>query len=400
MTTTTPAPAGTGSEFISHCRRLYRSTLIDDIVPFWMRHGIDKQHGGIGNMLDDHGKVLGTDKYLWSQGRALWTFSALCNRIERRADWLAFADHIFEYLRTHGRDEQGKWMFRLDKDGNVLDRDLSIYVDGFVLAGMTEYFAATKNETALKLALETYHNIDRRLKTPGSYDIAPYHIPPGMKTHGVAMCFALFFFELGQVLSQKDIAENGLDHARQILNHFYQPQKDAVVEFVTTDGKFVDSPEGRACVPGHTIESMWFLISIFERAGDLPAVRKCCQIVKRNLELAWDEEYGGLILAIDIDGKDPPFWKFPTHKPWWVQAEALVATAYAHVHTGEAWCLEWHRKVQEFAFTHYPVPTGEWSQWVDRQGRRMGNAFLPVKDPFHLPRALIYLIELFETRIS
>src|SRR5439155_26984178 len=140
--------------------------------------------------------------------------------------------------------------------------------------------------------------------------------PPGMKTHGVAMCFALFFFELGQVLSRNDIAENGLDHARQILNHFYQPQKDAVVEFVTTDGKFVDSPEGRACVPGHTLESMWFLISIFERAGDLHAVRKCCQIIKRNLELAWDDEFGGLILAIDIDRRDPPFWKYPTHKPW------------------------------------------------------------------------------------
>ena len=71
-------------------------------------------------------------------------------------------------------------MFRLDKHGNVLDRDTSIYVDGFVLAGMTEYFAATRNETALQLALETYHNITRRLNTPGSYDVAPSHIPPGM----------------------------------------------------------------------------------------------------------------------------------------------------------------------------------------------------------------------------
>jgi hypothetical protein len=26
----------------------------------------------------------------------------------------------------------------------------------------------------------------------------------------------------------------------------------------------------------------------------------------------------------------------------------------------------------------------------------MGNLALPVKDPFHLPRALIYLIEVFE----
>src|SRR4051812_24864907 len=114
----------------------------------------------------------------------------------------------------HGRDEQGRWVFRLDKDGKLLDGDISIYVDGFVLAGMTEYYTATRNETALRLALETYDNILRRLQTPGSYDIAPYHLAPGMKTHGVAMVFALFFYELGQVLSRKDIADNGLDQAR------------------------------------------------------------------------------------------------------------------------------------------------------------------------------------------
>jgi N-acylglucosamine 2-epimerase len=87
------------------------------------------------------------------------------------------------------------------------------------------------------------------------------------------------------------------------------------------------------------------------------------------------------------------------YKPWWVQAEALVATAYAYAHTREPWCLDWHKKVQDYAFSHYPVKTGEWSQWVDREGRRMGNAFLPVKDPFHLPRALIHLVQVFEKRL-
>ena len=77
-----------------------------------------------------------------------------------------------------------------------------------------------------------------------------------------------------------------------------------------------------------------------------------------------------------------------------------MATAYAYQYTHEPWCLQWHRKVQQFAYAHYPVATGEWSQWVDREGKRMGNAFLPVKDPFHLPRALIYLIEILETRMN
>jgi N-acylglucosamine 2-epimerase len=390
----------TDESFIADSRRLYRRTLLDDVVPFWLRHGIDRKHGGIGNMLDDAGTVLGTDKYLWSQGRALWTFSALWNRIDRRPEWLAFADHIFNYLRAHGRDADGLWPFRLDKDGKLLDGNTSIYVDAFVMAGMTEYFRATKNKVAQQLATETYDVTLRRLNTPGSYQLAPYHLPPGMKTHGVAMIFSLFFYELGDALGRDDIKREGLNQAYQVLNHFYRPEKDAIVEFVTTDGRYVDSPEGRTCVPGHALESLWFQITIFERSGDRAAIDKCCRLIRRHLELAWDAEYGGLILAIDVDGVEPPYWKYPMHKPWWVQAEALVATAYAYAHTREAWCLDWHRKVQDFAFRHYPVETGEWSQWVDRQGKRMGNAFLPVKDPFHLPRALIHLIEVFEKRLG
>ncbi len=397
-------PSGAGPSYragyLSYCRQLYRKTLLDEVIPFWLRHGIDRQYGGLGNLLDDAGNVLSTDKYLWSQGRGLWTFSSLYTRVEPRREWLDVADHIFKYLCSHGRDEQGRWMFRLDKDGNVIDRDISIYVDGFVLAGMTAYYAATKNPEALRLATEAYQNTLSRVRSPGSYRVAPYDLPAGMKTHGVNMIFSLFYSDLGEVLSRPDISQNGLEMAREVLRDFYVRGKDAILEFITLDGRFVDTPQGRACVPGHALESLWFLISIFERAGDLDAIQTCCRLIKRHLELGWDKEYGGLILAIDIDGKTPVYWQHPMHKPWWVQVEALVATAYAHVHTGEPWCMDWHRKIQEFAFAHYPVPTGEWTQWVDRTGQRMGNAVLPVKDPFHLPRGVMQLMEIFENRIT
>src|SRR5512147_2523756 len=91
-------------QFLARSLDLYRRTLLDDIVPFWMKHGIDRNYGGISNVIDDQGNALSHDKYLWSQGRALWTFSALYRRIEKRAEWLAFADHLFAYLCSHGRD--------------------------------------------------------------------------------------------------------------------------------------------------------------------------------------------------------------------------------------------------------------------------------------------------------
>src|SRR5262245_38106371 len=109
-------------------RDLYRSTLLDDIIPFWERYGFDDKYGGISNVLNEAGVAQNHEKFLWSQGRALWTFSALCRRVEDRPQWRRFADHIFNYLHRHGRDDRGHWMYRLNENGKILDRDTSLYV--------------------------------------------------------------------------------------------------------------------------------------------------------------------------------------------------------------------------------------------------------------------------------
>lgn len=386
--------AGPCGDFVAVSRALYARTLLDDVVPFWMRHGPDPAYGGISNVLDDSGRAVSHDKYLWSQGRALWTFAALYNRVEPRAEWLAFARCIYDYLAAHGRDEQGRWMWRLDAAGHVLERDISIYVDGFVMAGLAEFYHATRDADARRLALETSENVRRRLATPGSYSVAPYQIPAGMKTHGVAMIFSFFFHEVGTALDEPGLRAAGLTLAGEILDDFYDPQRDAIMEFVRLDRQPDASPPGRTCVMGHAIEALWFLISMFEQCGRTDRIPLCCRLIRRHLELAWDDTHGGLLLARDMDGQEPCFWAKADCKAWWVHCEALVATAYAHRHTGEAWCLDWHRRIQEYAFAHYPIPTGEWTQWLDRQGRPMPSAALPVKDPFHLPRALMYLMAL------
>jgi N-acylglucosamine 2-epimerase len=60
----------------------------------------------------------------------------------------------------------------------------------------------------------------------------------------------------------------------------------------------------------------------------------------------------------------------------------------------EEWCLDWFQRVHDYSFSHFPVPQyGEWIQNLDRQGRKAETVVaLPVKDQFHLSRALIYSI--------
>jgi mannose/cellobiose epimerase-like protein (N-acyl-D-glucosamine 2-epimerase family) len=42
-----------GSDFFHGSVERYRSTLLEDVVPFWMRHALGSADGAINNCLDD-----------------------------------------------------------------------------------------------------------------------------------------------------------------------------------------------------------------------------------------------------------------------------------------------------------------------------------------------------------
>lgn len=374
----------------------YRAELLDRTIPFWMKYGVDWKNGGICTCISDDGRVLSDDKYMWSQLRAIWTFSALWNKIERRQEWLDVALNIYNFVKQYGRDENGNWVFLIDKNGKHLQGATSIYADGFAIYGLTELARATGNQEVLQLARETYANVQRRLAQPGSYGTAPLPIPHGAKAHGISMIFSLVFTELGELLNDSAILHAGLDHANQVMSVFLRPEQERLYEFARLDDTLLDVPPGRVVNPGHAIESMWFMIHILQRVNDHARIRQAIDAIKWHIELGWDEEYGGIFLARDAEGS---FWenKWDT-KIWWPHTEALYALLLAYSISKEQWCLAWFQRVHDYAFAHFPVPqSGEWIQNLDRQGRKLeATIALPVKDPFHLARALIYSVGVLE----
>lgn len=376
---------------------LYRAELLERIVPFWLDHAIDWSNGGILTCISDEGQVLSNDKYMWSQLRAIWTFSALYNKVEPRQEWLDVARHIFNFVKGCGRDEQGQWVFCVSKEGRIIQGATSIYADGFAIYGLTELAKATGDQEVIDLALETYDNVQRRLARPGTYRTEPYPLPEGVKAHGISMIFSLVFHELGCFLNRPDIIEAGLFHAHEVMDVYRRPERKLLYEFAHLDGSLLDSPQGQAVVPGHAIESMWFMIHIFRHFDQAGRIRQAVDTIKWHVELGWDEAYGGLLLARDAEG-GPPWWNFADSKLWWPHTEALYALLLAYEESHETWCLDWFARVHNYAFSHYPVAGyGEWTQKLDRQGNKFtATVALPVKDPFHLPRALIYCSEVLQ----
>jgi N-acylglucosamine 2-epimerase len=267
--------------------------------------------------------------------------------------------------------------------------------DAFAIMGMTEYARATGNEEAKLIALETYGSVCERLAHPGTYKTAPYPTPPGMKAHRERMQFSLAFYELGKLLGDERIRSHGLSLGMEVLDHFVRRDRQVLLEYLGMDGQPQDTPAGRTMVPGHGIESCYFQILIFNDASMEEQVTRACEPIRWCLEKGWDAEYGGLFLGIDVEGRQPVYWRNAEMKLWWPHAEALAACLLAHEHCREPWCLDWYWKVHEWSFRHFPVPEhGEWTQRLDRRGNKVDTVVaLPVKDPFHLPRALIVAIE-------
>lgn len=373
----------------------YRRHLLNFVLPFWPRHGRDEEAGGLFTCIDDAGRLLSTDKYMWSQARALWTFSAVHRRIDSQGPWLEMARSQFDFCRRHGPLENQLWKFKVTRTGQTLIADASLATSDFAILGLVEFARAAQTAEPLELAYRAFQAAFAALRSGRPFGQAPYALPPGMKAHGAAMCAALSYFELGEQLGDGPALEASQYFFAQITREFIRPELRGLVEFVDLKGRFCDTPEGRAMVPGHGIESMWFLLDIARRSGNHADIALILQALEWCLERGWDDEFGGIRLGIDILGKTPVYWKHGDFKLWWPVTEAMIATLMAYeVDPASKW-LDWHRRIVNWALARYPVPEhGEWRQRLDPQGRPYEPFLvLPVKDPFHLPRGLILSIE-------
>ena len=85
-------------------------------------------------------------------------------------------------------------------------------------------------------------------------------------------------------------------------------------------------------------------------------------------------------------------------KLWWVHSEALYTTLQFFFLSDDPVFLNWHNRIFDYAFRTFPNPDPEVREWIQIR-RRDGSpqektVALPVKDPYHIARNLILLLEL------
>jgi len=370
-------------------RDVYRQGLLEDVLPFWLDHCLDEEHGGYMTSLDRDGTVIDTDKALWQQGRFAWLLGHLYNTVEKKPEWLAAAESGVRFILKHGLAPNGQMYFIVDRRGRPLRRRRYAFGECFGAMAMAEYARATGKDNYATMARELLANFRSFHGNTDATGIPDKHEPTRpARSIGPPMIEIVARQVLREALEDERLTA-GIDEAIEtIRRYFVKPDIECVMETVGADGELIDHFDGRTLNPGHAIEAAWFILQEAKRRRKDPIlVQLGTQMLDWMWRRGWDAECGGILYFRDV--RDLPVQEYwHDMKFWWPQCEAIIATLLAYQLTGDEKYAEWHTQIHDWAYEHFPdAKYGEWLGYLHRDGGvsvgLKGNLW---KDPFHIPR--------------
>jgi len=377
--------------------------LLNDVMPFWENKCLDREYGGYFTCFDREGNLTDDSKYIWFQGRQLYTYSRLFNKIENRQEWLAHAKWGYDFLVKKAYAGNGRWYFKLDRPGNVLVPTTSIYSDYHVAQGLAEYMLATgmKDDMRMQILRTTYDTLEKNTLDPGFKDIYENTWSPVFIWNDMYLTALNTACIAAPVLGSEYTKFLINECACKIMNWFARDEYRLVFEAVTRDNKVLLEGEGRFINPGHSFESAWFLMEAAGIYNNRQMLERGLQIIDWTYEIALDKTNGGIYSYLDAEGRRPqPLdWHKETNsmwddKVWWVNSEALCAFAKAYSLSREQRYLAMFEKQWIFCKTNFYDPVfGEWYERLYPDGKiKVSDKGTPWKCAFHLARSLIMAI--------
>ena len=377
------------TEYLQKWSVSYRDDMLGNIMPFWLKHGLDLRNGGVYTCLDRDGSLIDTTKSVWFQGRFAFTCSYAYNHIEQNPEWLAAAKSTIDFIEQHCFDSDGRMFFEVTASGEPLRKRRYVFSETFAAIAMAEYAIASGEREYAEKALKLFKDIQRFLNTPGVLE-PKYWNTVQSKGHSIVMILINTASRIRAAIADPALDKQIDDSIALLQKDFMHPEFNALLETVGSNGEFIDTINGRIINPGHCIETSWFILEEAKyRNWDKQLTDMALTILDWSWEWGWDKEYGGIINFRDCRNLPPQDYENDM-KFWWPQTEAIIASLYAYQATKDEKYLAMHRQVSDWTYAHFPDHEfGEWYGYLHRDGTvsqpAKGNIF---KGPFHIPRMM------------
>ena len=377
-------------EYIKSWAESYKKDLTENIMPFWMEYGLDRENGGVYTCVNRDGSLMDTTKSVWFQGRFAFVCSFAYNNVEKNQEWLDAAKSTLEFIEKHCFDEQGHMYFSVTAEGKPLRKRRYVFSETFAAIAMSEYALATGDQHWAKRAIQVFEDTQRFLATPGFLP-AKFEADVKLQGHSIVMILINVGSCIRKVVDDPKLTQQIDESIEKLKKYFIHPEFKCLLETVGENGEFIDTNMTRTINPGHCIETSWFIMEEAKLRGwDKPMFDLALQVFDWSWNWGWDKQYGGIINFRDC--KNLPSQDYSQDmKFWWPQCETIIASLYAYLGTGDEKYLYRHERISEWTYAHFPdAEYGEWYGYLHRDGTvaqpAKGNLY---KGPFHIPRMMI-----------
>lgn len=378
----------------------YRNRIFNLYLPFWEKGGYDSELGGFMCELDDDGKVVNDEKYIWYQARGIWVYSFLYNNFGKEGKYLDIAGKTRDFMVRNMYPGKGIWRESVDRRGNPVESTVSqgsssdIYGALFSAAGLIELFKANHSRDDLTIALDSIAASVEAYESPDYNGIIVQGInQKGLRTVGHSF---MLVWILGNLLSfheDRKLEELQNEHINHILNDFWNPEYGISNENLYHDYSRLPGFE-TVMYTGHYLETLWMVLHEALRRHDAGMFETVKKRIRRLIEMTWDyvfegmctEEYYVFSREGRCQGPDSGL------KVMWAHTELLIAAMMILEHTGETWALEWYGRGRDYCLrTMANTGNGVWRQAVDRYGNDMKRPEISIyrKDNFHQIRYMM-----------
>lgn len=377
-------------EYIKSWAESYKKDLTENIMPFWMKYGLDRENGGVYTCVNRDGSLMDTTKSVWFQGRFAFICSFAYNNVEKNQEWLDAAKSTLEFIEKHCFDEQGHMYFSVTAEGKPLRKRRYVFSETFAAIAMSEYALATGDQYWAKRAIQVFEDTQRFLATPGFLP-AKFEADVKLQGHSIVMILINVGSCIRKVVNDPKLTQQIDESIEKLKKYFIHPEFKCLLETVGENGEFIDTNMTRTINPGHCIETSWFIMEEAKLRGwDKPMFDLALQVFDWSWDWGWDKQYGGIINFRDCKNLPPQDYS-QDMKFWWPQCETIIASLYAYLGTGDEKYLYRHERISEWTYAHFPdAEYGEWYGYLHRDGTvaqpAKGNLY---KGPFHIPRMMI-----------
>jgi mannobiose 2-epimerase len=393
--------------------------LRDELLPFWLSHGEDKEFGGFLTYFDKDGNSTGeTTKTQLCQARMIYTYSSAHRAGFGEGLFLEMARRGVDFLIDHLWDHDfGGWYWTCDQDGTPINTSKLTYGQSFAIYALSEYGMASGDHRGIEWAVRTYETLqtlgadnwrggyyeflerDWSKKKPGKFG-------GDRKSFDVHMHLMEAFSNLYEATGASIYRERtceviGLIRDRILHPEFgtgvaqftlgWEPLPQILFADVWGEDREADEDGGRPLNNtsfGHNVEFAWLLqhsvhLLELDQAEFLPLYNR---LYDHALQFGIDQNRGGVYCEGPHDG--PAREK---NKEFWQQAECLVGFLDAYLLFEDERYLDAYENVHRFVMDHViNHKVGEWYPLFDENNNLIWDYMAHAwKINYHTVRSMI-----------